>query len=105
MHHEFIIVVDAHSEFPFVVPVPDQSSKTTVEALWAIMSSFGLPEQIVSDNGGAYISEEFERFCKVQGIKHIRSSAYHAATNGKAERFVRTFKAALKAMDGEAGTL
>ena len=30
------------------------------------------------------------------GIKHIRSAPYHPATNGQVERFVQTFKRAMK---------
>jgi len=58
----FLILVDAHSEFSFVVMVSKQSSRTTIDALWEIFGTIDLPEQIVSDNGGAYISEEFDRF-------------------------------------------
>ena len=33
---------------------------------------------------------------KANGIKHIRSAPYHPSTNGLAERFVQTFKKAMK---------
>ena len=105
LSHDFLIVVDAHSGYPFVVPVSNLSSTSTINALYEIFSQFGLPEQIVSDNGGAYVAEDFAQFCKSLGIQHIRSSAYHPATNGRAERFVRTFKTALTAMKDERGTL
>ena len=39
------------------------------------------------------------------GIKHITSAPYHPATNGLAERFVQTFKQALRSMRGEKGTV
>lgn len=105
LSHDFLIVVDAHSGYPFVVPVTNLSSTSTINALYEIFSQFGLPEQIVSDNGGAYVAEDFAQFCKSLGIQHIRSSAYHPATNGRAERFVRTFKTALTTMKDERGTL
>ena len=66
-----------------------------------IFSDKGYPEHIVSDNGGAYVSEEFDNFCLSLGIRHIRSSARHPAINGKAERFVRPFKSSMKSMEGE----
>ena len=54
--------------------------------------------QLVSDNGPDFTSKEFEEFTKQNGIKHIRSSAYHPSSNGGAERFVQTAKKGLKAV-------
>ncbi len=66
-------------------------------AIRHLFASFGLPEQIVSDNGPQLVSEEFQQFVRTNGIKHIRCAPYHPASNGAAERFVRTFKTAMKA--------
>ena len=48
-------------------------------------------------------SYEFRDFMQMNGIKHIRSSAYHPSTNGGAERFVQTVKKGLKALKIEKG--
>ena len=42
---------------------------------------------------------------KQGGIKHIRSAPYHPSTNGLAERFVQTFKKALKASENDGQSL
>ena len=59
-------------------------------------STHGLPDVIVSDNGTAFTSEDFALFLSENGIKHITSAPKHPASNGFAERYVRTFKETMK---------
>lgn len=94
----FLVVVDAHTKWPEVVPVKSTSSSSTIEILRDLFARFGIPEQIVSDNGTQFVSEEFQTFVKSNGIRHITSAPYHPATNGLAERTVQTFKQALRSM-------
>lgn len=94
--HMFLVILDAHRKWPEVEVMKDTSSLKTVEALRSIFGHFGLPQQLVSDNGPQLVSEEFEAFVKVNEIQHIRSAPYHLSTNGLAERFVQTMKQALK---------
>ena len=92
----FLIVVDAHSKWPEVIPMVSTTSSATIHELRCLFSSFGLPEQLVSDNGPQFTADEFKEFLKANHVKHIRSTPYHPSSNGAAERFVRTFKQALR---------
>ena len=93
----FLIVVDAYSKWPEVVPMTTTSAIKTIEELRSMFARNGIPDQIVSDNGPQFIAAEFSVFVKNNGIKHIRSAPYHPATNGLAERFVQTFKQGMRA--------
>ncbi|XP_037942535.1 uncharacterized protein K02A2.6-like [Teleopsis dalmanni] len=66
----WLIVVDAFSQFPFVVQLKTTTSMDAIAALSTIFSLEGLPETIVTP--------------------------FHPASNGLAERFVRTFKTSVK---------
>ena len=55
----FLIVVDVHSKWPEVITVPSTTSQHTINVLMMLFSRYGLPEQIVSDNGPQFCSEEF----------------------------------------------
>ena len=93
---QFLVVVDAHSKWLEVVPVPNLTSQTIIDTLRSIFVTHGLPELLVSDNGPSFTSAEFQEFMKRNGIRHITSVPYHPASNGLAERAVQTFKTALK---------
>ena len=103
MNHMFLVLVDAGSKWLDVSVMSSITSIQTIEKLQSIFSVHGLPKTIVTDNGPSFVSEEFERFCQVNGIQHVKSSPYHPATNGLAERGVQSFKVGIKKMEG--GTL
>ena len=93
----FLIVVDAHFKWPEVVQMSTTTTPKTVQVLQVLFAKYGLPEQLVSDNGPQFTSEDFAYFMKANGIKHIRSAPYHPSSNGLAKRFVQTFKRGMKA--------
>ena len=92
----FLIVIDTHSKCLEVVTVPSTSSQATIKALKPMFACHGLPELIVSDNGTAFTSCEFQEFLKRNGIRHITTAPYHPASNGLAQRAVQTLKEGLK---------
>ena len=51
---------------------------------------------LVSDNVSVFTGVEFSEFVKHNGIWHVKSAPYHAASDGLAERAVQTFKAFMK---------
>lgn len=72
------------------------TSGSTIEKLQELFARFGSPETLVSDNGTQFTSQEFEDFMKSIGTRHVLTAPYHPSTNGLAERFVQTLKAALR---------
>ena len=92
----WMIVVDALSKWPEVIPMAAVTTLATVDSLGHIFAQHGLPEQLVSDNGPQFTSSEFNTFLESIGTRHIRSAPFHPATNGLAERFLQTFKQAMR---------
>ena len=93
----YLLLVVAFSKWPEIVEMKSTSAEDTIDELRAIFARFGLPEQIVSDNGPQFTSEAFQKFTSRNGIRHVTGAPYHPATNGIAERLVRSFKRAMKA--------
>ena len=92
----FLLLVDARSKWPEVVPMQSTTATKTVQCLRTIFARHGLSEQLVSENGPQFGSEQFQDFLQGNGIQHIRSAPCHPSTNGLIERFVDTFKHAMR---------
>ena len=75
------------------------TSQATIESIRASIATHGIPDIIVSDNGSCFTSQEFELFCRSNGITHIKSAPYHPASNGLAERMVQMLKQGLEKME------
>ena len=100
----FLLAVDAHSKWPEVFIMQSTTADKTIEVLRHLFSAHGLPEQVVTDNSPQFISDEFASFLKGNGVKHIRIP-YHPASNGLVERFVQSFKQALRASQNDGRSL
>ena len=88
----WLVIIDAYSKYLCVYPTTTVSTETTINLLEDSSTHFGYPHTIVSDNATTFTSEVFQQYCKERGIVHLTSAPYHPATNGAAERLIRTFK-------------
>ena len=57
----FSVLVDAHSKWPEVVEMKTTTAAKTIEVMRTMSAAYGLPEQVVSDNGPQFTSEEFTK--------------------------------------------
>lgn len=100
----FLLLIDAYSRWPEVIKMKHTDSESTIEVLREIFARFGIPKVLISDNGRQLVSEEFEKFCKLNGILHKTLAPYHPATNRLAENAVGSFKMGIsKALHNQRG--
>ncbi|XP_055699702.1 uncharacterized protein K02A2.6-like [Phlebotomus papatasi] len=97
----YLIVVDAMSKWLEVKVVKSQSSQEVVRVLRELFATHGVPAEIYTDNGTAFVSQEMKRFHEVNGIRGITISPWHPASNGQAEIMVQKTKKALLKFEGE----
>ncbi|XP_064475270.1 uncharacterized protein K02A2.6-like [Ornithodoros turicata] len=90
-----LVLVDTYSKWVEVFCMTTTTTTSTLKRLDALFAWYGCPEELVTDNGPQFASEEFQDFLRQRGIRHTRAPPYHAASNGAAERLVRTTKSAL----------
>ena len=105
MGFKFLLLVDAHSKRPEIYRMSSTSVQNTPTILRHIFSSYGLPEQLVTDNGTEFTSSEFSEFMSQNGIKHILTTLYHPSSDGAVERLVQSFKRAMRSTEKEGKSL
>ena len=93
----FLVFVDAHSKWPKVIEMKSITTDKTIQELRNIFAKYGLPKQLVTDNGSQFTAAEFSLFMERNGICHIRTAVAKPSTNGLVERFNGTFKSAMRA--------
>ena len=60
-----LVMVDAHTKWPEIVVMHRTTSSPTIKACQLLFSHFGIPKEIVTDNGSQFVSQEFTQFLKV----------------------------------------
>ena len=68
------------------------TSESMIEKLRVMFARYGVPMQLVSNNGSLFTSIEFTDFMKQNGIKHALVTPYHPRSNTQVELFVQTLK-------------
>ena len=97
------MTVDYFSNFFEIDYLNTTSSNAVIKKLKGHIARYGIPDEVVSDNGPQYDSNEFQAFAQSYGFKHTRTSPHHPQSNGKAESAVKQAKKTLQ-MTRESGT-
>jgi transposase InsO family protein len=88
------VAVDDATRLSYVEVLPDQTAATTVGFLHRAIAWFArhgvIVQEVMTDNGSAYVSRLWAATCAEAGLVHIRTRPYRPRTNGKAERFIQT---------------
>lgn len=86
-----IVFVDYLTKWPEVFAVADQSAATITKLLVEnVVSRHGVPSEILSDRGRAFLSGLMKEVEVLLGYHKVNTSAYHPQTDGLVERFNRT---------------
>ena len=70
---------------------PNQTVKTVAKFLWqGYISIFRAPAKVLSDRGANFKSNITRELCELMDMWKVRSSLYHAQTNGQVEQAHQT---------------
>jgi transposase InsO family protein len=99
-------VVDDCSRYSLgVYDIKDNTTEAMIAILEDCIKRHGKPKQILTDNGpefgGTSRDSEFDKWCKKQGIIHIRSGVHKPTTVGKVSAMQRTIQAEIEHWKGD----
>ena len=81
-----LVLQDHFSKYVVVYVVKDQTACTATETLRnGYFGLFGAPAYLVSDQGKAFTGHVITHLCELYGVQKLRTSSYHAQTNGQVE--------------------
>ncbi|XP_057201512.1 uncharacterized protein LOC130561305 [Triplophysa rosa] len=95
-HRFALVIVDYATRYPEAVALRNISAKCVAEALFRIISRVGIPREVLTDQGTAFMSRTLRELYELLGIKSIRTSVFHPQTDGLVERFNRTLKTMIR---------
>ena len=94
--------IDDHSRFVVSAGLMHRAnSKSVCDHLQASLDRYGIPQEILTDNGkvftGRFNSQKdvevlFDKICRENGIEHLLTAPRSPTTTGKIERFHRTLR-------------
>jgi transposase InsO family protein len=93
--------LDDHSRFCISAKLaPRATARPVCEALAAALRRYGVPDQILTDNGKVFTGRFgpgtgevlFDRICRENGIRHLLTAPHSPTTTGKVERFHKTLR-------------
>ena len=86
-----LVLQDHFSKYIVVYVVKDQTACTATETLRiGYFELFSVPAYLVSDQGKAFTGHIITHLCDLYGVQQLRTSPYHAQTNGQVERTNQT---------------
>ena len=86
-----MVMQDHFSKYIIAYVVKDQTAHTATETLRnGYFGLFGAPAYLISDQGKAFMGHLITNLCELYGVQKLRTSPYHAQTNGQVERMNQT---------------
>ena len=81
-----VVFVDYLTKWPEVFATSDQTALTIAKLfVEQIVCRHGVPAQLLSDRGAAFLSRLLMEICELLGVEKLNTTAYHPQTDGLAE--------------------
>ena len=92
----YLLSIDYYSKWIEVAKLDDITSSNIICHLKSQFARYGIPDELISDNGPQYACSAFNNFSRSYGFVHTTSSPLYLQSNGEVERAVQTIENLLK---------
>ncbi|MCG7879813.1 MAG: RNase H-like domain-containing protein, partial [Candidatus Thiodiazotropha endolucinida] len=97
-----LVVADYFTKWTESFPMQNMEASTVAEIMVKeIISRYGVPRKIHSDQGRQFVSKLFKEMCQLLQIEKTQTTPYHPESDGMVERFNRTLCTMLSAFVDE----
>ena len=94
---DYLLTVDYYSKWVEIGLLRDSTvSSEVITQLKSTFARYGIPDEVISDNGPQFSSRKFKQFADSWEFKHTTTSPKHPQANGQVEKAVGTAKSVLK---------
>jgi hypothetical protein len=87
-----LVLTDYLSKFVVAKALPTDTAQMAAEFIVETALTFGVPSQLLTDNGTHFKNKLFQCLSNILGFEHILSTPYHPQTNGQTERWNATMR-------------
>ena len=93
---KFLITADYWSNYFELEELKKTDATAVIRFLRRQFATHGIPDEVISDNGPPFQSQQFEAFARKWMFRHRTTSPYHSQANGLVESAVKTAKSLLR---------
>lgn len=80
------VAIDKFTKWTEATPMAKVTTLTAIQFIRSILSRFGVPNHIITDNGTQFTSQTFTNYCHKLGISLCYGSVVHPRSNVRVER-------------------
>ena len=99
-----LVFWDQYARYPAVEFTSSTSADYVIPQFTRVFNTYGIPEEIKSDNGPPFNGSKFANFAQEQEFRHQKVTLGWAEANGDVERYMQTLKksARISKLEGKA---
>ena len=95
-HKYLLTAMCLYTKFPDAIPLKKVDNASVLDAMMQIFSRYGMPHELLTDQGSVFTSKLTALMCTTFGISKIRTSPYHPQSDGALERWHACLKGMIK---------